>query len=138
MSCKKFLGAASAALMIVIALTLVLAPAAGAANKYKVLHAFHGNDGAQPEAGVIFDAAGNLYGTTYEGGAQGLGTVFKLASNADRDWTETVLYSFNGSDGANPGAGLIFDASGDLYGTTYSGGAYNVGTVFELTPKADG
>ena len=64
MSCKKFLGAASAALMIVIALTLVLAPAARAAGKYKVLYEFHKKDGVDPVAGLVFDAAGNLYGTT--------------------------------------------------------------------------
>ena len=139
MNYKKFLGAASAALMIVIALPLVLAPDAGAASKYKVLHAFNGKDGGStPYGGVIFDAAGNLYGTTYEGGAQGLGTVFKLASNADQDWTETVLYSFNGSDGGASYAGLIFDGAGNLYGTTGGGGAHDWGTVFKLVPNADG
>jgi uncharacterized repeat protein (TIGR03803 family) len=146
MSYKKFLGAASAALMIVIALTLVLAPAAGAAGKYKVLHAFHGNDGAQPYGGLIFDAAGNLYGTTSEGGdykacpgAHGCGTVFKLTPNADGSWTESVLHSFNGSDGEFPEAGLVFDAAGNLYGTdTAAFGAHNEGNVFKLSPNADG
>ena len=95
MSCKKFLGAASAALMIVV-LTLVLAPAAGAAGKYEVLHAFNGKDGAEPFASLIFDAAGNLYGTTGSGGAYGPGTVFKLTPNADGRWTESVLHSFTG------------------------------------------
>ena len=138
MSYKKFLGAASAALMIVIAFTLVLAPAADAASKYKVLHAFNGKDGADPSADLIFDAAGNLYGSTEQGGAYGPGTVFKLTPNADGSWTESVLHSFNGSDGQLPKAGLIFDAAGNLYGTTSEGGTHNFGTVFKLTPNADG
>ena len=137
MSYEKFLGAASAALMILIALTRALAPAAAAANKYKVLHAFHGKDGATPYASLIFDAVGNLYGTTIGGGADNLGTVFKLTSNADGSWTESVLHSINRSDGRQPNAALIFDAAGHLYGTTARGGA-RAGTVFELTPNADG
>src|SRR5712691_4877753 len=69
-------------------------------------------DGSFPYAGLIFDAAGNLYGTTSQGGTAGKGTVFELTP----DGTETVLYSFKGgSDGANPYAGLILDASGALY-----------------------
>jgi uncharacterized repeat protein (TIGR03803 family) len=138
MSCKKFLGAASAALTIVIAFTLVLAPAAGAASKYKVLRAFNGSDGSTPYAGLIFDSAGNLYGTTVGGGVDINGNVFKLTPNADGSWAENVLHTFNGSDGAEPFAGLVFDAAGNLYGTTGSGGADNFGTVFKLTPNADG
>jgi uncharacterized repeat protein (TIGR03803 family) len=137
MSGKKLLGAASAALMIVIVLTLVLAPAAGAAGKYKVLYAFHGSDGDYPEASLIFDPAGNLYGTTLFGGANNVGTIFKLTRNADGSWTESVLHSFAGSDSPSY-AGLIFDASGNLYGTTPSGGANMLGTFFKLKPNADG
>ena len=138
MSCKKFLGAASAALMIVV-LTLVLAPAAGAAGKYEVLHAFNGKDGAEPFASLIFDAAGNLYGTTGSGGAYGPGTVFKLTPNADGRWTESVLHSFTGGHAQEgPMAGLIFDAAGNLYGTTAEGGAHGAGMVFKLTPNTDG
>jgi uncharacterized repeat protein (TIGR03803 family) len=106
-----------------------------------VLHNFGGTDGVQPYAGLIFDASGNLYGTTLNGGVHGLGTVFELTLTAGGGWTETVLHNFNhnGRDGYNPHyAGLIFDASGNLYGTTYYGGVLNYGTVFELTPTAGG
>jgi uncharacterized repeat protein (TIGR03803 family) len=140
MSYKKFLGAASAALMIVIVLTLALAPAAGATSK--VLHEFHNTDGADPSADLIFDAAGNLYSTTFGGGAHGKGTVFELTPNADGSWTESVLYTFcsltNCSDGAFPIAGLIFDTAGNLYGTTGGGGVDHADVVFKLTPNADG
>jgi uncharacterized repeat protein (TIGR03803 family) len=97
-----------------------------------ILHSFAGapGDGAFPYAGLIADAAGNLYGTTAQGGANGLGTVFKLTPMGN----ESVLHSFAGApgDGANPFAGLIADAAGNLYGTTYYGGANDAGTVFEF------
>lgn len=93
---------------------------------------FSGGDGTFPYAGLVMDTAGNLYGTTSEGGAYGFGTVFKV----DTAGTETVLHSFTGSDGANPYAGLIFDAAGSLYGTTYNGGAFGFGTVFKLAPDS--
>jgi uncharacterized repeat protein (TIGR03803 family) len=102
-----------------------------------VLYSFKaGNDGASPHAGVIFDQAGNLYGTTAVGGPSNAGTVFKLTPNGGR-WTESVLYGFSGgSDGSQPEAGLILDAGGNLYGTTVGGGAHAGGTVFKLTPNA--
>jgi uncharacterized repeat protein (TIGR03803 family) len=93
--------------------------------------------GFAPYAGLIFDAAGNLYGTTYAGGA-GDGVVFKLAPNPDGTWTETVLHSFAGTDGGGPYAGLIFDATGNLYGTTEGGGAGDYGVVYKLSPNPDG
>jgi uncharacterized repeat protein (TIGR03803 family) len=85
-----------------------------------VLNTFTGGaDGGNPAAGVIRDTAGNLYGTTYSGGASGVGVVFKL----DTSSKETVLYTFTGgADGANPGAGVIRDSAGNLYGTTQFGG----------------
>jgi uncharacterized repeat protein (TIGR03803 family) len=87
---------------------------------------------------VIFDTSGNLYGTTVQGGANGVGTVFRLALTANKPWT-TVLHSFNGTDGAEPAASVIFDASGNLYGTTSIGGNNSGrGTVFELKPQANG
>jgi uncharacterized repeat protein (TIGR03803 family) len=100
-----------------------------------VLHAFAGTpDGAEPFAGLILDKAGNLYGTTVYGGDAacatfGCGTVFKL----DKKSTETVLYSFPGGNaGYYPFGALVLDASGNLYGTTASGGASGHGTVFKL------
>jgi len=98
----------------------------------KVLHSFLGGaDGATPNGGVIEDASGKLFGTTTAGGASGAGIVYSL-----RGTTETVLYSFAGGtgDGSDPQAGLVMDASKNLYGTTSAGGASGNGTVFELFP----
>jgi uncharacterized repeat protein (TIGR03803 family) len=99
------------------------------------LYAFSGPDGANPLSDVIFDNAGNLYGTTSAGGAFGHGTVFEL-SPVGTGWTEKVLYSFQGgSDGSAPITGLIFDQSGNLYGPTLNGGAGGGGTIFQLSPS---
>ncbi len=104
-----------------------------------VLYSFTGGaDGAGPIAGLIFDAACNLYGTTRVGGADGDGMVFKLALNPDGSWTESVLHSFTGADGMYAWAGLVFDRDGNLYGTTEGGGAYGSGVVFRLRPSPDG
>jgi uncharacterized repeat protein (TIGR03803 family) len=118
-----------------------------------VLYTFGANgntDGFEPIGGVIFDSAGNLYGTTKFGGTggpncqfggSGCGTVFELSPPSDGGtaWTETTLYSFqNGTDGELPETGLILDAKGNLFGTTYLGGNQSCacGTVFELSPRA--
>jgi uncharacterized repeat protein (TIGR03803 family) len=93
------------------------------------LAAFVPMGGAHPHAGLIMDSSGNLYGTTTQGGASGDGSVFELDRGSGKI---TTLASFNGTDGANPYAGLIMDSSGSLYGTTLSGGAFGSGTVFEL------
>jgi uncharacterized repeat protein (TIGR03803 family) len=106
-------------------------------NNETILYSFQGDtasgliDGAIPWAGLVEDAAGNLYGTTVRGGASGYGTVFEL----DTSGTETLLHSFAGPEGAYPYAGLILDASGNLYGTAYQGGSSHVGTVFGLNPN---
>jgi len=105
-----------------------------------VLYRFSGgSDGANPGVGdLIFDQAGNLYGTTTGGGAYGYGTVFELVPSQG-GCTEKVLYSFTGGyDGSQPFAGLIFDKSGNLYGTTAYGSSYSAGTVFRLTPSGSG
>ena len=97
-----------------------------------VLHSFTDvPDGASPYAGLVADAAGNLYGTTAGGGAFGMGTVFKLNTAGKL----TVLHSFTGgaTDGGHPLAGLVRDAAGNLYGTTYSDGFFGLGTVFKLS-----
>jgi uncharacterized repeat protein (TIGR03803 family) len=125
---------------VTLTMALILAPGAWAASKYKVLYKFTGGtDGSQPIAGLILDTSGNLYGTTYQGGPSGDGTVFKLTKNSDGSWTESVLYSFaGGTDGATPYAGVTFDASGNLYGTTQYGGVSSAGTVFQLAPNSGG
>jgi len=113
--------------------------ASGGKWTYKVLHQFAISDGANPYAGMIFDSRGNLYGTASSGGdtscspPEGCGVVFKL-TDAKGKRTETVVYSFQGSDGAFPYAPLTLDAAGNFYGTTEWGGAYDAGTVFKLSP----
>jgi hypothetical protein len=108
-----------------------------------VLYTFKGGtDGASPRAGIIFDTAGNLYGTTYNGGfgafqpicVGGCGTVFELSPGSGT-WTETQLHLFTaGADGELPWAGVILDSMGNLYGETYFDTTDNAGTVFEVTP----
>lgn len=106
-----------------------------------LLYSFSGgNDGGGPTNGLIYDAAGQLYGTTSAGGSAGLGVVYKVASSlGSPHWKETVLHTFQGSgDGAAPAAGVSFDTAGNLYGTTSQGGTAGLGTVYELTPNSDG
>jgi uncharacterized repeat protein (TIGR03803 family) len=110
-----------------------------------VLHNFTGgNDGSVPASTLISDSAGKLYGVTYTGGGHGnfglgSGTVFQLSPDQTGGWAETVLYAFTGgADGLNPYGTLLLDGKGSLYGTTLSGGAHNLGTVYKLTPSASG
>jgi uncharacterized repeat protein (TIGR03803 family) len=102
------------------------------------LHRFNGGNGNGPVATPIFDRSGSLYGTTLYGGTDDQGTVFELSPDQDGKWTEKVLHSFGGPDGEGPYGALIFDSSGDLYGTTEYGGSNGAGTVFELSPQANG
>jgi uncharacterized repeat protein (TIGR03803 family) len=117
-----------------------LIPGAGGKWKLKVLHTFQGTTGGVPSAGLIFDPAGNLYGTTAEGGAHEAGTVFQLTPGTNGKWTFKSIHSFNsnGHDGTNPLAGLTLDAAGNLYGTTHDGGAHTYGIVYQLTPGSNG
>jgi uncharacterized repeat protein (TIGR03803 family) len=133
----------AASLLLIFPIVLVLAASAFASNE-TVLYSFPGGaSGANSYAGLVADSNGSLYGTTGGGGSStkcnlgsGCGTVFVLTAPS---WKETVLYSFQGqtgNDGSGPQAGLIFDSTGALYGTTASGGKLGFGTVFKLTPPA--
>jgi uncharacterized repeat protein (TIGR03803 family) len=93
------------------------------------------SDGSGPYGGLIFDHAGNLYGTTAYAGAGGSGTVFEL-THSSGSWTFQVLYGFAGQGG--PYASLTMDAVGNLYGTTIGDGAYGRGSVFKLIPSNGG
>jgi uncharacterized repeat protein (TIGR03803 family) len=140
--------------LVVCGMTTVLSvPIVSAQSKYKTLYTFPGSHkgGYEPEGRVIFDQAGNLYGTTAAGGKvikhcyEGCGTVFKLTPQSNGGWAKAVLYKFTGGeDGARPSGNLIFDTAGNLYGTASSGGdvqqcgGYGCGVVFKLSPKADG
>jgi uncharacterized repeat protein (TIGR03803 family) len=108
-------------------------------NKFTSLYSFTGgDDGGYPSASLIMDGSGNLYGTAYEGGAAGFGTVFKFASSANTLHSVTTLHSFtNGNDGAGPQACLMMDGSGNLYGTAKNGGSQGYGTVFEFAPATN-
>jgi uncharacterized repeat protein (TIGR03803 family) len=105
---------------------------------FQVIHTFEGTpDGANSWAQVAVDAVGNVYGTTTEGGARGNGCVYELSPPVPGGaWTENVIYSFQGgtADGRFPSSGLVIDNSGNLFGTTFVGGAQNLGLVFELSP----
>ena len=131
---KKFSAALTTLLAIFIA--SLLATGKLSVAQETILHSFGaGKDGSNPQASLISDAGGNLYGTTFYGGNDpsfyppGCGTVFELARAAGGGWTEKILHNFTSSGGSGifPGAGLIFDASGNLYGTTYAGGATTAG-----------
>jgi uncharacterized repeat protein (TIGR03803 family) len=116
-----------------------LTPTAKGPWKETVLHHFTGGpDGANPFDGLVQDKAGNFYGTTSGGGPVGLGVAFKL-SHTTTGWKETVLHGFGiESDAAAPASSLVFDGAGNLYGTSFFGGAQNLGTVFKLTPQPSG
>jgi len=127
------LRAASIALALrIVLMAAVFATQPAQAQNYTVLYSFTGGaDGRNPEAGLVMDTKGNLYGTTSGGGDQTYGTVFKLHTNGK----ETVLHSFNGypTDGAIPAAGLLRDANGNFFGTTVGGGVIHWGTLFKVS-----
>ena len=105
----------------------------GSGYTESVIYNFSGLDGRHPFSGVIFDQAGSLYGTTYDGGPTGGGTVYQLTPSGS-GWTETTLYTFfDDSNGDYPWGGLIFDSSENLYGANSDAGA-DGGTVYELSP----
>jgi uncharacterized repeat protein (TIGR03803 family) len=114
-----------------------LNPKAGGGWNARTIHFFKGgSEGTTPIGSIVFDAAGNLYGVT---SANGGGTVYQLSPNGNGSWTLHTIYSFQGYPNANtPYAGLTIDASGNLYGTTNSGGANGVGAIYKLSPNGDG
>ncbi len=121
--------------ILLFALACALAPAA-AAQTVKTLLSFSGTESI---AALIFDSAGNLYGTTGDQYEPSLISVWELSPNADGTWTENVLWtSTGGTEPLNIRAGVIFDSSGNLYGTSLYGGAFGCGTVFELIHNSDG
>jgi hypothetical protein len=127
-----------------------LSPNSDGTWKQTVIHTFTpGTDGIVPFGSLVMDSAGNLYGTTTEGGTgctgfYGCGTVYELSPQGGGVWTETILYNFKaGTDGEDPEAGLVIDTAGNLYGTTRFGAnsacnGLGCGTVFELTPGSGG
>ncbi|HTS71810.1 MAG TPA: choice-of-anchor tandem repeat GloVer-containing protein [Terriglobia bacterium] len=129
---RNWLGSALALAIAFMLTSAATQPAQ--AQTFNVINTFTGGgDGANPFAGVTLDQAGNLYGTTFQGGQYGIGTVYELRHKGS-GWTLNALYTFNGTDGANPQARVIFGSNGTLYGTTQSGGARGNGTVFNLRP----
>jgi hypothetical protein len=120
--------------LAVVSLTLLLASDAVAQPKYKVLATIDGG----LWSGLTFDSKGNLYGVTTGGGDHGVGSIFEMTRDSKGVWTVTTLHSFDGTNGSSPNGGLIFDESGNLYGTSPDGRAYDSGTVFKLTPSSDG
>jgi hypothetical protein len=138
-------------LLLFVFLPAIAAPAF-ASWKETVLYSFQGGGtGSLPVGGVVFDAEGNLYGATQEGGSGTIGAVFELSPPAQKGgaWTETILYSFQGiqkNDGKWPSGGLVMDGSGNLYGVTAYGGTGNCilagiltgcGAIYEISPPAE-
>lgn len=129
---------------------LILSLSVAAQAQQSVLYSFGTNagDGSIPNGGLVFDSAGNLYGTTQRGGANAGGTVFELTPKQGGGWSEIVIYDFcsqpSCADGGVPEAGLIIDSSGNLYGTAAVGGTYfggtcggaGCGTVYQLSPPS--
>jgi len=135
-------GQGALAILAASFMTGAIGTPAAQAQTFKVLHTFGGpGDGGIPSSGLVRDSAGNLYGTALIGGITssgcdaGCGVVFKV----DKTGNETVLYSVTGgADGANPTAGLLSDAAGNLYGTTVNGGGYGCGVVFKRANPGPG
>jgi uncharacterized repeat protein (TIGR03803 family) len=122
-----------------IVLTGLLAAAGVVAQRtqaFNPLFSFNGANGSYPACVLVSDPVGTLYGTAL-GGTYGYGVVFRLYPLPNGSWVQSVLYNFTGqSDGAYPGAGLVFDTGGTLYGVVFAGGAYNYGGIFQLKPPS--
>ncbi|MGO9123711.1 MAG: choice-of-anchor tandem repeat GloVer-containing protein [Terriglobales bacterium] len=143
---RKYASSTIALRNLSICIAMLLASGVWAAAQLEeVVYSFgtKAGDGVGPYGGLIADAAGNLYGTTVNGGAGGFGTVYELSPPVGKlPWSEAVLYSFTGNeDGEYPWGTLVFDAAGNLYGTASQGGNASCtlggcGTIFELSPPA--
>jgi uncharacterized repeat protein (TIGR03803 family) len=136
-TCPQF----SRSFMTVPATCFLLLTIAWASGPERAIHRFQGgNDGLEPAAALVAGTSDNWYGTTEYGGGMGRGTVFELSpTNGGASYTESVLYAFQGgTDGAEPQGRMVFDSSGNLYGTTAVGGANNDGTIFQLSPAQGG
>jgi uncharacterized repeat protein (TIGR03803 family) len=115
-----------------------LSPRSGGGWSYHVLHVFKGPDGVSPQGKPVLDSLGNLYGTTYQGGAQGCGTVYQLTPVSGGQWQSTTLHDFTCQDGFRTVVGLTFDTKGNLYGGNTAGGANFGGVAFMMTPGSKG
>jgi uncharacterized repeat protein (TIGR03803 family) len=133
------------ALALLCGLTMTATPSAEA-QTFTVVHSFTGSEGSAPYSGLTIDRAGNFYGTTFGGGTQNLGVVYRLY-RIGGNWILSNLYSFEGpnaGDGSQPQARVVFGPDGALYGTTSQGGQFancnftqsGCGTVFRITPPA--
>lgn len=110
----------------------------GSGWTFTALYAFGNSaiqDGANPTAGLVMDASGNLYGATTLGGTNNFGTIFELSPTPKGHWKETILHNFSAEDGEQPATSLIFDSAGNLWGVAPQGGQFNYGTIFELSPS---
>jgi uncharacterized repeat protein (TIGR03803 family) len=116
-----------------------LSPGGGGVWHSTVIHSFsaHPQEGKAPKGALVFDSAGNLYGSTLSGGPNGVGVVYKLSRGKTGKWTYTILYSPNAQiDGPNSSGTLVLDALGNIYGTTWGSGSSLFGTVFELVAQS--
>src|SRR5271166_3728174 len=122
-------------LLFSLAIFCAAAVIASPAQTLTTLHSFDSTDGAYPFAGLFQASDGNFYGTTYNGGANNEGTVFKITPSGTLVWVYSFCSKTNCPDGALPVGGLIQYSDGNLYGTAGYGGANNRGTVFKITPS---
>lgn len=112
-----------------------LSPQAGGGWQERMLYFFqNGADGAIPDALLIIDPSGNLYGATQVGGSESCGTVFELSPGTGGTWNQQTLHEFAGSDGCEPFLNMVRDSAGNIYGITEAGGAKSRGTIFEINP----
>jgi uncharacterized repeat protein (TIGR03803 family) len=135
----RLFGAATAGGAYGSGVVFVLTPTEGGEWDFRTIYSFQGQpDASFPYGALLFDRSDNIYGTTYYGGANGIGAVYKLSPRPVGEWAEEVIYSFaEGTDGNSPISNLVFDAAGNLYGTTSEGGLGS-GTIFKLSPVGGG